>query len=197
MESDLTGYGAEWLRRRGLGVCMEVVLPTGEGRLRPVDLVGWSNTRIVAVEMKRTLNRSALDQCLSCRGYADEVWALVMSATPRMSEDARESGIGVLIPSDDGSCEVVVETAMTLAPVANGMLWRDRLGRAPDRTVAGIRKGVVAGDYALERESLREWFAVNPGASWRMAFRCVPSSASDWKALRARHRKAVSPRPRS
>ena len=190
-EADLAPNCVEWLRRRGLDPRSEVMLPCGtNGRMRPVDVCGYDSRRLVCIEMKRTLNRSAVEQAASCRTGATEAWCAVQQVTPLGMSLAIESGCGVLMP-DSGTMFIVQETVVSASDPAAFMDWLEILSRAPEGREAGhpTRAGVSAA--ADERDALIAYFLANPDSSWRLAYRNVSSSADKWTALRTSHSRAV------
>lgn len=194
LESALTPYGTEFARRRSLDPMLEVSLPTETPRgrrVRCVDMVAWSASRVIAVEFKTTLNAGVVDQAASCRGYADECWALVYRATPQGMERAQAAGIGVLVPSESGSVEIALETTVNAVSRAKAHEWRDLLGRALARSVAGTPLVRGSGSRQQELGSLVDWFRANPKGSWRLAYRQTPNTADGFVALRTRHYRDV------
>jgi len=194
-ESDLTTYAVEFARRRNLAPVLEMVLPCwwkGAVRRRPVDCVAWDANRIAAIEFKSALSPKAIEQSKSCQPYANECWVLCHRCTDGSVELARNEGVGVLMPDSDGSCAIVQEPSVSVLDPAKAHVWREQLGHAPTKELAGVRAN---GDgIASEREAVIEWLGEHSHYGWIKCYRECNSTARDWQELRQRHRKEAESR---
>ena len=189
-ESDLTAPAVDWLRRRGLEPRLEVSLPVG-GRVRAVDCVGWDENRIVAIELKQSLTSKAIQQACECMAGADEAWCAVASATPRLCEDAEAAGVGILHTDRHGNLVIASECQISIVPPSVRHEWRKVLARSHDTETAGEPMQAGQGNRQWSETMLIEFFLAHPDASWRLAYRAVPSTAGKWTELRSRHSRAV------
>lgn len=141
-EHELGEPVAAWLAARGFKVYAEVSRPTADQKMHfrtrsgswrvkkwawpwaNVDLVGvrWSRAgakRVVAVELKRRVDRVGLRQAKENRRCAHESWLAAWAASPAMIAEAAREGIGVLVVSRAGEVREV-----------HGAEWRRCYGAA-------------------------------------------------------------------
>jgi hypothetical protein len=195
VESTLTNPCQDWLARRGLVPVLEAMLPCiyldGTEQKRAVDCVGWSATRIVVIEMKSSLSSDAIEQAASTKHAAHESWVATARASESKQEEARLMGVGVLAPDKDWRLQIVTEPGINLCETQHTHAWRDLLGRAPDRSIAGEPMRAGEGSLQRERASIVDFFRQHPESSWRLAYKTLRHTAGSWTELRAKHSKQV------
>lgn len=183
-ESALTPHLVEWIESRNLAPVLEPMLPTLSGTRR-VDCVGYDCMRLVAVEMKPTLNTKAIQQAASCKGYATECWVCCWRGSADMVERAAEAGVGVLLAGEASQLiEVLPTTQSTLEPAMQHE-WRDILPHAPRNTIAGTRHAQHTDADTLK--AIMKHKEANPHDGWRNIYRAVPSSSPDWQSMKSKY----------
>lgn len=179
-ESDLSEPVSRWLRRRRLRVYAEVALL---GNV--VDLVGLNRSRIVVVELKRSLTAGVIWQARRGQLWGDEAYAAVAThPKQRTLQACRDHGVGVLQVHGNGRVYVVVEPNPAAHPPYD--LHKERLRRQ----VRGMRPGGVGGlasaAYAPAKAVAREvaplWRA---GTPWRDIYDKVPNHYSGYRSMRS------------
>src|SRR5690606_19047283 len=133
-EHELGEPVSAWLTARGLKVYAEVPRPASDTVVQELSRGVWREVRwptpwgnvdavgvrwrkreaveVVAVELKRRLDRTALRQATDNLQSCHESWIAVWATSPAMQGEAARSGIGVLIVGDAGAVRVASPAAV-------------------------------------------------------------------------------------
>ncbi len=177
-EADIAKPVYDYFTALGYQMYPEVCPPYASAR--HVDFVGVNkDNRVVAVELKRTLNRVVFEQVQETRLFSHLAYAAV---AVRPKDDTIQyqlcicSGIGVLLIENDSVTELLpaIESGRTWDQMVNKLLDRlkryetgyERAGK-PNEKGVGIAQDVCA--------SVHEYLLMHPRATWKEIYANVPS----------------------
>lgn len=161
-----------------------------------IDVVGSDGTKIVIVELKKSLSRSVLIQASRCKVYTPYCYAAVGTNPKKESlAIAAKYELGVICVKD-GKTEVLahpqvekIKNRIAKYSQGNPSPWAHkilkRLATHPTDGVAGKPCGEGKAPARECAERCVKFFEDNPGTTWKDAFKNVPNHYQSHSALRS------------
>lgn len=198
-EYKLSAPVADWLVRRELVPYAEVSgrMPYhGAERVRRVDAIGRDWRRLVAVELKCTVGRQAIEQAVACQSFATEAWIASFSCSDQFAALCAEHGVGVLLvrePEEVGDSLVteVLPCVIQVPSPESFAEWQGNLARSSPNGEAGRPNMAGVSRESDTLAALVAFFRENPRSGWRAAWRAVPNDCAKFTVLKAKHAKRV------
>lgn len=177
-EAKMSPVVSEWIHSQGFTPYAEVPF-----RSRTVDFVGLSDSFLIAVEMKTSLNHSVFMQAYGNMIFAENSYAAVSSKPkPKTLERAKIFGVGVLhigntvtVLSEPGGKRESIESYVT-----DMRQWLKRMtpgGTAGMPMIAGV------GPAQSVFDAVAEYRKTHPNASWQEIFANVPNHYKHAKSM--------------
>ena len=180
-EAELSPLASSWLESQGFEPYAEVPLYE-----RSVDLIGvrWSDSEIVAVELKTAFSQSALHQALTNQLVTPRSYIAIPTRPMRKSiAAARKVGVGIIRLGE--TTTVILEAVLS---IGINELLRDGLLGYCSRACPGGTGGVMApsGRAPAQRchEGILHFIGKFPSASWEEIFVALPSHYAHASSLR-------------
>lgn len=171
-----------WLRSRGLKPCAEA--PNWEA---PIDLVGVSESLIVAVELKMSFTSQALRKAITNQFSANESWvAAPTQPRPQTVTKYERSGIGVLkVSGAEAIVLLAARTNMTEPIGARCNHLREWAADVPDNDDMEAGLPTLAGTGPAQdcERRVEEYRATQPKATWREIFAAVSNHYANPRSM--------------